>query len=135
VWESAGGKLDATVEAYDKPPIAPPWPWNHAMWTPALVRWRLVQNGVPVVPWTVAKSSTTYHPRRDFSSVYAPGTLQNLPGRQGRFVFWLSHATVALADGYYAIEVRASDTRNNTGYAAFAFDVDQSLKTRKVSSR
>jgi Peptidase family M23 len=135
VWESGNGRLDATVEAYDPPPIVPPAPWQHAMWTPSLIRWRLVQNGDPVVPWTVAVDSAVYHPRRDYSSVYAPGTLQNLPGRQGRFVFWLAHDTVRLDDGYYAIEVRASDTRGNTGTASFAFDVDQSLKTRKVSSR
>jgi Peptidase family M23 len=134
VVQASDGRMRATVEAYDPPPIVPPWPWEHAMWTPALIRWRLVKNGEPVVRWTVAKSSSVYHPRSDYRSVYAPGTIQNLPGRQGRFVFWLTHG-IDLDDGRYDIEVQASDTRNNIGTASFAFDVTQSLRTMKLSSR
>ena len=130
------GMFQATVEAYDPPPIAPPPPWQSAVWTPALIRWRLVQNGAPVVPWTVAVDSGTYHPRSRFADVFAPGTHQNFPGKPGRFVFWLTHG-LDLPDGHYAIEVQASDTRRNTGSATYAFDVftDQSLKTTKLASR
>ena len=32
------GEFQATVEAYDPPPIAPPPPWQSAVWTPALIR-------------------------------------------------------------------------------------------------
>jgi hypothetical protein len=134
--DDANGELQATVEAYDPPPIVPPAPWQHAMWTPSLIRWRLVQNGVAIVPWTVAVDSATYHPKRQFNSVYAPGTRQNLPGREGRFVFWLTRGMNVL-DGRYDLEVLALDTRGNTGSASYPFDVatDQSLSKTKLASR
>ncbi len=134
--QETDGSVQATVEAYDPPPITPPPPWQNAMWTPALIRWRLVQNGLAVVPWTVAVDSSTYHPKSAFNSVYAPGTHQNFPGRTGRFVFWLTHG-IALQDGHYAIEVQASDTRGNTGTGSLAFDVEnnQGLSKTKLASR
>jgi Peptidase family M23 len=134
VRETAAGRVQATVQAYDTPPMKPPWPWQGATWTPALIRWRLVEHGAAVVPWTVAFDANVYHSKRDFKRVYAPGTRQNFPGRAGRYVFWLTHG-LDLADGRYDIEVRASDTRGNSGFGSFAFDVDQSLKTTKLSSR
>jgi len=136
VVQQTDGDVQATVEAYDPPPITPPPPWQNAMWTPALVRWRLVQNGLAVLPWTVAVDSSIYHPKSDFNSVYAPGTHQNFAGRTGRFVFWLTHG-LALHDGHYAIEVQASDTRDNTGTSSLAFDVgnDQGLSKTKLASR
>ena len=130
------GIVKATVEAYDPPPMKPPWPWNDVRWTPALVRWRIVAGGRPVMPWTVAESAATYHPRRDYAKVFARGTHQNFPGKPGRYIFWLTHGT-GLLDGHYAIEVQASDTRGNTGTATYPFDVvtDQSLNTMKLASR
>lgn len=132
----AHGKIEATVEAYDAPPEAPPWPWQTALWTPSLIRWRLVGAGRVVVPWTIAVDSATYHPKRMFSRVFAPGTHQNFPGRPGRFVFWLTHG-MRLADGSYDLEVRASDTRGNVGTSsgAFTLSTDQSLSTVKLASR
>jgi len=134
--DESNGTIQATVEAYDPPPIVPPAPWDLAMWTPALIKWRLVENGLPIIPWTVAVDSSTFHPRSQFDDVYAPGTIQNLPGRTGRFVFWLTHG-IALPDGRYAIEVVASDTRGNTGSASYAFDVanGQGVSKIKLSSR
>lgn len=134
--EVSNGTMQATVEAYDPPPILPPAPWQLAMWTPALIRWRLVQNGVGVVPWTVAVDSSTYHPKSQYDDVYAPGTIQNLPGRAGRFVFWLTHG-IPLPDGRYDLEVLASDTRDNTGSASYVFDVatGQGVSTVKTASR
>jgi hypothetical protein len=134
--QQTGSSIQATVEAYDPPPMIPPAPWQSAMWTPALIRWRLVQSGLAVVPWTVAVDSSTFHPRSAFGSVYAPGTRQNLPGRTGHFVFWLTHG-LSLVDGHYALEVQASDTRGNTGSSSLAFDVetDQGLSTTKLASR
>ena len=84
----------------------------------------------------MAESAATYHPRRDYAKVFAPGTHQNFAGKPGRYVFWLTHGT-GLLDGHYAIEVRASDTRGNTGSATYGFDVltDQSLNAMKVASR
>jgi hypothetical protein len=129
------GAMRATVEAYDPPPIVPRAPWQHVVWTPATVRWRLVENGLPVVPWTIAFDADRYFPRSRYRTIFARGTHQNFPGRAGRYVFWLTHG-LALDDGQYALEVRASDTRGNTGLATLDFQVisDQSLKTLKVAS-
>lgn len=136
VVDEVHGKVQATVQAYDTPPIEPPGPWRDALWTPALIRWRLLRDGAAVVPWTVAVDSAVYHPPREYNSVFARGTHQNYPGIPGRYVFWLTHG-LYLLDGRYAIEVRASDTRGNTGTASYAFDVtgDQSLNTMKLASR
>jgi murein DD-endopeptidase MepM/ murein hydrolase activator NlpD len=132
----AGGSLTATVQAFDIPPMLPPAPWRGAVWTPEVVRWRLLQSGAPVVPWTVAVDFRRFLPARRYRSVYAPGTRQNRPNRPGRYVFWLTHG-LALLDGSYALQVRVADTRGNTGYAAYEFDVtsDQSLNTMKLASR
>lgn len=134
VVEQADQTISATVEAYDPPPITPPWPWQNAQWTPAVIRWRLIEDGAPIVPWTTAVDSSVYHPRRDYGDVYAPGTIQNLPGRTGRYVFWLTRR-LPIAAGAYDLQVRASDTRGNTGTGSLDFQVDQTLKTEKFSSR
>ena len=134
VVEQDGPAISATVEAYDPPPMTPPWPWRKATWTPAVIRWRLVADGATVVPWTTAVDSSVYHPRRDYGGVYAPGTMENRPGRAGRYVFWLTRR-LPVAAGRYDLDVRASDTRGNTGSGSLVFDVDQTLKTEKVSSR
>lgn len=134
VVEQANATIRATVQAYDPPPIRPPWPWQKAVWTPALVRWRLLANGLPLVPWTTAVNANVYHPESEFHRVFAPGTRQNRPGRAGRYVFWLTHG-LTLADGRYDLEVRASDTRGNTGTGSLLFEVGQSLNTEKTASR
>lgn len=126
--------ISATVEAYDPPPMTAPWPWQNAMWTPAMIRWRIVEDGAAVVPWTTAVDSSVYHPKRDYAEVYAPGTIQNLPGRTGRYIFWLTHR-MSIPAGTYDLEVRASDTRGNTGRGSLVFEVDQTLKTQKLWSR
>jgi hypothetical protein len=134
--DEANGMMRATVEAYDEPPMTPTAPWQGALWTPDLIRWRLVQGGEPIVPWTVAVDSAIYHPRRAYSRVFAPGTHQNFPEKPGRYVFWLTRG-LSLLDGHYAIEVQASDTRGNTGSSSLAFDVEdgQGLSTMKLASR
>jgi hypothetical protein len=136
VEQQPNGTFDVSVEAYDPPPLRPPGAWHDAVWTPALVRWRLVSNGVAVIPWRVAADFDAYLPKRRFHLVYALGTRQNLPGRGGRYVFWLARG-LRIPDGYYAVEVVASDTRGNAGSASFAFDAvtDQSLSTTKPRSR
>ena len=135
----ADGRLDATAEAYDTPPIAPPPPWQDARWTPALVRWRIVRAGREVVPWRVAADFGSLLPPQDYDSVYAPGTTQNGPGSPGRYVFWLVHGldTAALPDGSYELQVEAEDTRGNTGTGSATFTLadDQSRKTTKSPSR
>jgi len=135
----ADGRLDATVEAYDTPPIPPPPPWQDARWTPALVRWRIVHAGQDVVPWRVAADFSSLLPPRDYHSVYAPGTRQNGPDTPGRYVFWLARGfdTGALPDGSYELEVAASDTRGNTGTGSVTFTLAglQSRKTANSRSR
>jgi hypothetical protein len=133
VVHESGGRIDATVEAYDVPPIAPPPPWQDARWTPEVVRWRLLRGGRELTPWTDAVDFTQYLPPSDFSSVYAPGTEQNLPGLPGRYVFWLVRG-LQLASGPYDLQVEALDTRGNTGSLSYAFEV-QSFSTTKRASR
>ena len=133
------GDLDATVDAYDTPPIAPPPPWQDARWTPALIRWRLVRDGQEVLPWRTAVDFSTLLPPDDYDSVYAPGTTQNSPDSPGRYVFWLAHDldTRAMPDGTYELQVAAEDTRGNTGTGAatFTIDDDQSRNTTNSLSR
>lgn len=121
----ADDRLDATVEAYDTPPIAPPPPWEDSRWTPALIRWRIVRDGVEVVPWRVAVDFSSLLPPQDFDSVYAPGTVQNFANSPGRYVFWLAHGfdTRTLPEGSYELEVAAEDTRGNTGTGAADFTI------------
>jgi murein DD-endopeptidase MepM/ murein hydrolase activator NlpD len=130
------GAVTATVEAFDLPAMVLPAPWRNAIWTPETVRWRLLESGVPVVPWTIAADFSRFQPAGRYTSVYAPGTRQNRPNRPGRYVFWLTHR-LSLLDGSYALQVRASDTRGNTGRGAFEFDLtgDQILRTTKLASR
>ena len=131
-----GSLVSATVEAYDRPPILPPSPWRGAVWTPEFVRWRLLADGKQIVRWTTAVDSRTYHEPNEYASVFAPGTRQNHPGLPGRYVFWLTHG-IDLLDGRYDLEVRAIDSRGNTGTGSQAFEVtgDQSLNTMKLASR
>jgi hypothetical protein len=54
--------------------------------------------------------------QKQFPQIYAPGTRQNHRGEPGRFRFFLvKHWSPALEDGVYALQVRATDTRGNTG--------------------
>jgi hypothetical protein len=134
--EDVGGDFQATVEAYDPPATRVPAPWQTAVWTPARIRWRLVRNGSPIVPWTIAFEATTYRPKKAFDDVYAPGTHQNFQGKAGRYVFWLTKG-LTLLGGHYALDVQASDTRGNTGFGSTDFEVvtDQSLNATKRASR
>jgi len=131
-----GDVVRATVRAYDPPPIVPPAPWRGAIWTPEFVRWRLLENDAPVVPWTTAVDSRTFHSPKEYTSVFAPGTFQNRPHRPGQYVFWLTHG-VTLLDGSYTLQVQAIDSRGNVGFAATSFVMtnDQSLSTMKDASR
>jgi hypothetical protein len=136
---AAGGRLDATAEAYDPPPITPPPPWQEARLAPAVVRWRLLLDGAEVLPWTTAADFRTVWPApQRFAEVYAPGTTQNHPGSPGRYVFWLAHGRdlASLPDGAYVLQVEARDASGNTGSASTAFELTgQSRTTRKTASR
>jgi hypothetical protein len=117
------GVVNLITEAYDTPPLPPPPPWSHSRVTPALIRWRLIG----VTPWKTAVDF-----RRDllpewlYPLVYAPGTWQNRAGRPGRYRFYLLFGfdTRLLANGYYRLEVRASDTRGNAATSVLPFRID-----------
>jgi hypothetical protein len=133
---SSSGRMKATVDAFDLPPMRPPGLWRDAIFTPEIVRWRLLAGGVAIVPWTVASDFRSFLTPRADTAVYAPGTRQNRPGRPGRYRFWLTHG-MSLLDGSYAIQVQAIDPRGNTGFGAYEFEVtgDQGLSTMKLASR
>jgi hypothetical protein len=130
----SGGQLEATVDAYDPPPIAPPPPWQEARWTPEIIRWRLLRDDRAVEDWQTAADFSTWLPPSKFNEVYAPGTTQNGPDHPGRYVFWLFRG-VQLPAGRYEIEVDAWDTRGNTGVGSTTFELVQSAKTMKLESR
>lgn len=132
--DGTGGKLDATVNAYDIPPIAPPFPWEDARWTPEVIRWRLLDADRAVVDWQTAVDFSDWWKPDRFDDVYAPGTTQNQPDQPGRYVFWLFR-DLALPAGDYQLQVVAWDTRGNTGTGSTSFEVAQSAKTAKTASR
>ena len=124
--ETVSGVVDITTEAFDTSPIAIPYPWNQAIVTPSLIRWRIVQGQRTIRPWETAVDFRTFVlPINLFSFVYAPGTFQNKAGRRGRYEFYLSHSfdMRALPNGSYVLQVDALDDQENLGQASFAFTV------------
>jgi Peptidase family M23 len=110
------GLVDLIAVAHDNPPISAPPPWSGLPVTPALVRWRLVQDAREVVPWRVAADfRSTLPPRSRFAEVYAPGTRQNHAGAPGLYRFWLARGwdTRRHRDGSYRLDVEAADIRGN----------------------
>jgi hypothetical protein len=51
----------------------------------------------------------------NFDSVYAPGTRQNKPPKEGLYRYWLAHGfdTRKLPDGDFRLDVEAADIRGN----------------------
>jgi hypothetical protein len=124
--EAVSGVVDITTEAFDTSPIPIPIPWNQAIVTPSLIRWRIVQGQRTIRPWETAVDFRTFVlPINLFSFIYAPGTFQNKAGRRGRYEFYLSHSfdTQALPNGSYVLQVDALDDQENLGQASFAFTV------------
>jgi hypothetical protein len=125
------GTVDVTIDAHDLSPLPiPPTPWIQARLAPALIRWRIVQNGnTPhntVQNWQSPVDFRTYLlPSALFGFVYAPGTYQNRPSRPGRYEYYLArnYDTRVLPSGPYAIEVEAWDTQENIGRNTFGFYV------------
>jgi hypothetical protein len=110
------GRFDLTAAISDVADLAPPSPWQDAVVTPALVRWRLEAGGLPATAWTIAADFRLFRLRAgEFDSVYAPGTRQNVPGHPGRYVFYLARGfDSSRFSGTYELEVAASDMSGNT---------------------
>jgi hypothetical protein len=124
--EAVSGVVDITTEAFDTSPIPLEAPWNQAIMTPALIRWRIVQGQNTIKPWVTAVDFRTFLlPIDIFGFVYAPGTFQNKAGRRGRYEFYLAHSfdTRVLPNGSYVLQIDALDDQENMGQASFAFTV------------
>jgi hypothetical protein len=124
--EAVTGTVDITAEAFDTPPVPIPLPWNQAIFTPSLIRWRIVQGQNTIRRWETPVDFRTFLlPINLFTFVYAPGTFQNKAGRRGRYDFYLAHQfdTRVLPNGSYVLQVDALDEQENVGQALFAFTV------------
>lgn len=126
---AVSGTVDVAVDAYDPPPLRLAAPWSHAIFTPALVRWRILtaDGSSQITYWqTAADFRDALLPAADFSMVYAPATRQNRAGKQGyyRFLLLRDWQSQSLPDGVYQLEVLASDTRGNAITATLPFSVD-----------
>lgn len=120
------GAVDLIVEAWDRPPLKPPPPWDDVVVTPALLRWRVLRGGKVVRPWHAPVDFRRgLLPAKRYRAVYAPGTRQNRPGKPGRYRFYLAHtwSTRTLPSGRYRLEVSAADIAGNRAHAALPFEL------------
>ena len=121
------GRVRILADAFDTPALPSPSSWKELPVAPAHVAWRLTPLGGELVAHnTAADFRYSEPPRREFSSVYAPGTRQNFAavdgrfhwGEAGRYLFDLTPRTIdmsRLPPGRYRITVTASDTAGNVG--------------------
>jgi hypothetical protein len=128
--QAISGDVDVIVEAWDLPgpPIAPPW--DAAVVTPALIRWRIARGRKVVRPWHAPVDfRSTLLPAERYDDVYAAGTRQNKPGKAGRYRFYLAHtwSTRLEPDGSYRLEVTAEDMRGNRATATQPFAIANDL--------
>jgi len=122
------GAIDLVAEAFDRPALAPPAPWDTVTVTPALVEWKLLPDGL-LSPraWHVAADFRLFLPKVAFGSVYAKWTRQNHADQHhlGRYRFVLARAldTRTMPNGRYRVVVRVVDTRGNTTVSSRALTV------------
>jgi hypothetical protein len=124
--EAVFGDVDVIVEAYDRPPVPPPEPWDGAILTPAFIRWRVLHGNRVARPWhTPIDFRKGLLPPSRYAGVYAPGTRQNRPGKPGRYRFFVAHtwSTRLLPDGAYRLEAEAVDERGNRARAGLPFRI------------
>jgi hypothetical protein len=120
------GIVDLTADSFDVSPMPIPAPWEQAILSPALIRWRVLQGENTIGNWTNAVDFRRYVlPFSLYDFVYAPGTFQNRPNRHGRYEYYLAHLfdTHLLPNGSYTLQVEAWDEQQNVGQASFAFTV------------
>ena len=110
------GKVDLVVDAYDTPQMKSNWAWARV--TPALIRWRLLNeaNGKVVVPTQTPVDFRLDRPKTALTNVFAPRTRQNGSKRAGIYNFWLVRGfdSSRFPNGAYELVVLVSDTRGNT---------------------
>ncbi|HKB20676.1 MAG TPA: M23 family metallopeptidase [Gaiellaceae bacterium] len=124
--EAVSGAVDIATEAFDTSPMPIAFPWNQAIFTPALIRWRIVQGQNTIKPWETPVDFRTFLlPISLYDFIYTPGTFQNKAGRRGRYDFYVAHQfdTRVLPNGSYVLQVEARDEQENVGQALFAFTV------------
>lgn len=126
--DSLSGDIDLLVDCYDTPPTPlPAPPWNLTRVAPALIRWRLVREGASTGPWHTAVDFRSYlAPNERFSTVYAPWTTLNRPGRPARLVYYLARGfdTSRLPNGRYRLQVAVFDSQGNNARAGIWVTVD-----------
>jgi hypothetical protein len=117
------GKVDILVDSYDTVPEINPSPWPV---TPALLRWRILEEGQVVVRWHVGHDfRSQLYANSQFHYYYARGTRMNHPGWPGHYCFYLAHGwrSAGLPNGSYVLEVAAADVRGNSGVSTFDFTI------------
>jgi len=124
--DALAGSFDVVVEAADAPALSAAAPWFQLPVTPAVVRWRIVdEHGGVVVPWRAHYDVRQVLPRVDYHAVYAQGTTQNHPDAPGLYRFQLARNFVArsLHSGAYAVQVVLVDSRGNRTHSAWPFGI------------
>ena len=119
-------RVDVLVTASVAPATHPSGPWQGSRLAPALLRWRLLRDGVPVSSWRIAVDFRTFvPPNRAYRGVYAPDTAPDARNRPGRYDFYLAHAwnIRPFEHGGYAIAVQALGPREDCGSATRTFSL------------
>ena len=131
------GRVHILADTFDTPALPSPFPWGELPVTPAHVAWRLeTLDGELIAHNTAADFRYSEPPKREYRSVYAPGTRQNFAavdgrfhwGQAGRYLFELTPRTIdtsRLPPGPYRITVIASDTAGNIGELTRVINVRQ----------
>jgi hypothetical protein len=120
------GAVDVIVDAWDKPPVPVPPPWDGVVVTPALVRWRVRRGREVVRPWHgPVDFRHTLLPPSLFAAVYASGTRQNRPNKPGKYNFYVAHgwSTRLLRNGLYKLDVSVADAQGNRAMSTLPFTV------------
>jgi hypothetical protein len=121
------GPIRIVADAFDTPELPSPYPWGHLPVAPVHVAWQLQTAAGQLVAHNTAADFRYGEPlRRQFCTVYSPGTEQNFAaiagsfhwGKAGRYLFDLTpHLidTSRLPEGSYRITVTATDSAGNWG--------------------